>query len=406
MEKITKIMAMILAVILIAISAAACQNAGSSTSASEDEPTATQAVQPSETVKPTEKPTEAPTEAPTEPAPTTHIVKDHANHEVELPYEINRVVVCDIYPLPSILTVFFDSADKLVGIAKQSMVAAKNSLLGELYPDILNAKTDFIDGTTVNLEELLKLNPDIVFVNAGNQALYDQVTGAGLKAFGFSAGKWQYDALETLNQWVLTLDEIFEGNSKYEIVKDYGEKVTKLVNERVSGVDQDERVMFLFQYTAEQVVVNGNPSFGSWWSKAIGLANVVTDKTSANSLPTNMEQIYAWNPTILFVTNFTTATAEDIYQNKIGSYDWSSVDAVKNGRVYKMPLGMYRSYTSGVDSPVALLWLAKAAYPEQFKDISITDYVKEYYKTVFGVTLTDAQADSIFNPDPNAGKMN
>ncbi|MBR5738486.1 MAG: ABC transporter substrate-binding protein, partial [Lachnospiraceae bacterium] len=371
MEKITKIMAMILAVILIAISAAACQNAGSSTSASEDEPTATQAVQPSETEKPTEKPTEAPTEAPTEPAPTTHIVKDHANHEVELPYEINRVVVCDIYPLPSILTVFFDSADKLVGIAKQSMVAAKNSLLGELYPDILNAKTDFIDGTTVNLEELLKLNPDIVFVNAGNQALYDQVTGAGLKAFGFSAGKWQYDALETLNQWVLTLDEIFEGNSKYEIVKDYGEKVTKLVNERVSGVDQDERVMFLFQYTAEQVVVNGNPSFGSWWSKAIGLANVVTDKTSANSLPTNMEQIYTWNPTILFVTNFTTATAEDIYRNKVGSYDWSSVDAVKNGRVYKMPLGMYRSYTPGVDCPVTLLWMAKTTYPDLFEDIDV-----------------------------------
>ena len=152
--------------------------------------------------------------------------------------------------------------------------------------------------------------------------------------------------------------------------------------------------------------MNGNPSFGSWWSKAIGLTNVVSEKTEANSLPTNMEQIYEWDPTIIFVTNFTTATADDIYNNTVGEYDWSSVDAVKNRRVYKMPLGMYRSYTSGVDSPIALLWLAKAAYPEAMKDVNITDYTKEYYKTVFGIELTDEQADSIFTPDPNAGKMN
>ncbi len=401
MEKITKLMAVLFAIVLMTVSVIGCGKTAESTSESE-EPTSTEAV---ETSSETEAPTEPETEPETEPAPRT--VTDHAGHEVTLPEEINRVVVCDIYPLPSILTVFFDSADKLVGIAKQSMVAAKNSLLGELYPAILNAETGFIDGTAVNIEELLKLEPDLVFVNAGNKTLYEEVTGAGLTAFGISAGKWGYDALETLNQWILTLDQIFEGNEKYAVVQEYGERVQKLVDEKLKDVaSKDERVMFLFQYTAEQILVNGNPSFGSWWSKAIGLTNVVSEKTEANSLPTNMEQIYEWDPTIIFVTNFTTATADDIYNNTVGEYDWSSVDAVKNQRVYKMPLGMYRSYTSGVDSPIALLWLAKAAYPEAMKDVNITDYTKEYYKTVFGIDLTDEQAESIFTPDPNAGKMN
>ena len=80
---------------------------------------------------------------------------------MEVPDEINRVVVADIYPMASVLTVFFGSADKLVGIAPPCMSAAKNGLLGELYPEILNAETGFIDGTNVNIEELMKLEPDV-----------------------------------------------------------------------------------------------------------------------------------------------------------------------------------------------------------------------------------------------------
>ena len=84
----------------------------------------------------------------------TRIVVDHDGVEVELPLEVERIVVCDILPLPSVLSVFFDSADKIVGMSSTSMSAAANGLLGELYPDILDAETGFIDGSTVSVEEL------------------------------------------------------------------------------------------------------------------------------------------------------------------------------------------------------------------------------------------------------------
>ena len=99
--------------------------------------------------------TTAPTATETVPettsAATTHTVIDHLDNPVEVPYEVNRVAVCDIYPLPSVLTVFFDSADKIVGMPTPSMTAAKNGLLGELYPEILNAETGFIDGSSINM---------------------------------------------------------------------------------------------------------------------------------------------------------------------------------------------------------------------------------------------------------------
>ena len=54
----------------------------------------------------------------------TITVTDHMDNTVEVPKEINRIVVCDIYPLPSVLSVFFDSAEKIVGMAEPSMTAA------------------------------------------------------------------------------------------------------------------------------------------------------------------------------------------------------------------------------------------------------------------------------------------
>ncbi len=338
------------------------------------------------------------------PADTITIV-DQADFTVELPARVERIVVCDILPLPSVLSVFFDSADKIVGMSGTSMGAAKNGLLGEMYPEILNAETGFIDGSTVNTEELLKLRPDVVFYNASRTELGQQLRTAGFPAVAISVNKWDYDCIETLNQWIALLSEIFPDNNKTGIVADYSEKVRTLVRDRVASLpdSQRERVLFLYQYSETNLLTSGKKFFGQWWADAIGAVNVAQELTTDNSVSVNMEQIYAWNPSLIFITNFTTAGPEDLYNNTVGVYDWSALDAVANRRVYKMPLGMYRSYTPGADTPVTLLWMAKTAYPELFADIDIIAEAKTYYKEVFGAELTDAQAASIFNPAADAG---
>lgn len=343
---------------------------------------------------------------PEAPAPSgTHVVVDHSGFEIEVPNEVNRIVVCDILPLPSVLTVFFDSADKIVGMSGASMSAAANGLLGELYPEILKAKTGFIDGSTVNTEELLKLQPDVVFYNASRVELGEQLRGAGFAALAVSVNKWEYNAIETLNNWISLLSEIFPDNDKTEIVANYSNQVYDMVQQRVAGIPEGEReqVLFLFQYSETNMLTSGKLFFGQWWADAIGAKNVAEELTTDNSVAVNMEQIYAWNPSLIFMTNFTTAGPDALYNNTVGVYDWSAVSAVENQRVYKMPLGMYRSYTPGVDTPVTLLWLAKTAYPQLFQDIDITAETKKYYKEVFGVELTDQQAASIFAPAAEAG---
>ena len=333
-------------------------------------------------------------------------VTDDNGNVVKLPKKIDRIVVCDILPLPSVLAVFFDSAKKIVGMSSASMSAAKNSLLSELYPDILKAQTGFISDSDVNIEELAKLNPDVVFYNASSKALGDKLTKAGFCAIAVSPSKWGYNSIDTLDNWISMLSKIFPENDKAKIVKDYSSKTYSMVQKRVSGIPDSERarVFFLFRYSQSAISTSGSSFFGQWWADAIGAINVAKEITKDNAVTVNMEQIYKWNPDTVFITNFTTAQPSDLYNNSVGSYNWSAINAVKNKKVYKMPLGMYRSYTPGVDTPVTLMWLAKTVYPEKFSDINITNETKKYYKTVFGVTLTDKQANSIFAPASGAGK--
>ncbi|MFD0896354.1 ABC transporter substrate-binding protein [Loigolactobacillus binensis] len=334
----------------------------------------------------------------------TITITDQAGDKVTVPKKIKRIAVAGILPLPSFLTVFFNSASKLVGIPKASMIAAKSGLLSELYPDILKAKTNYDNGDTVNTEELKKLNPDVVFYSANNPALKKQLKNAGFTAVGISVDKWHYNTIETQKHWIALLSKMFPQNNKAKIVNNYSDKMYNLVQKRVKNIsaDKKQKVFFLFQYSNSMIATSSDKFFGQYWADAVGATNVGETLKTDNATTVNMEQIYKWNPQKIFITNFTTAQPNDLYNNKIGNYDWSKVAAVKNKQVYKMPLGMYRSYTPGVDTPITLLWMAKTVYPDQFKDINIIKETKTYYKKVFNVNLTDKQAQKIFTPPASA----
>ena len=183
-----------------------------------------------EEAAPAEQTEQAGPEAPaeeeaTEPEADFITVTDHNDNVVQVPKNAQRIAVCDILPLPSVLCVFFDSAEKLVGIAPSSMSAAQNSLLSQLYPEILNAQTGYMNGTDVNTEELMQLAPDVVFYSASNPALGEKLTASGFCAIAVSANKWQYNCIETLNNWIDLLSQIFPENDRAALCRSYSKKI-------------------------------------------------------------------------------------------------------------------------------------------------------------------------------------
>ena len=338
----------------------------------------------------------------------TITITDHADREVEVPAEINRIVVADIYPMASVLTVFLGSAKKLVGIDPVCMSAAESGLLGELFPEILDADTSFMNGADLNVESLLALEPDVVFCSAGNSELISTLENAQIPAVGISPSKWDYDILETYDQWTALLSQMFPENSnKSEEISAYSKEVYEQVQEMVKDIPQEEKkkVLFLFQYDDQQMVTSGKHFFGQFWCDAVGALNAAEEIEVDNSNAViNMEHVYQWNPDVIIITNFTPTQPEDLYHNAVGGDDWSTVKAVQDKQVYKMPLGTYRSYTPSADTPVTLYWMAKTVYPDLFPDLDITKEVKDYYQDLYQVSLTDDQIERMYNPSSAAAE--
>lgn len=326
---------------------------------------------------------------------------DDAGVEMEVPEKIDRIVV-GAWQMAAPLAVYLGGGEKIVGMAPASMKAAENGLLGEMYPELLDAETEFYNGGDINMEELLKLDPDIVIGVGEEQA--EAIRAAGIPATVVSVSKWDYDVIETYDHWLETFDAIFGGSAYGKDVTEYSNQVQSAIMEKVSAIPAEDRkkVMILFAYSDATMSTSGKGFFGQSWCDLTGAINVGEGIESLGSAAINMEQVYEWNPDVIIITNFTTAQPEDLYNNTIGSDDWSSVNAVKNKQVYKMPLGIYRSYTPGADTPVTLQWFAKAVYPELFQDMDVEQIAKDYYKDFYGFELTDEQLENMFNPPSEA----
>ena len=334
-----------------------------------------------------------------EQTPEGRTVVDHDGIEVDIPEQIDRIAVGNIGPMASVLTLFLGSGESIVGMSPMSMSAAENGILGELFPELLDADTSFLQGSNINVEKLLTLEPDLVLIQSGQSEVRTQLENAGLTVVAFGVGTFKYDIINTYEAWIDLLSQIFPANDKMEEVTAYSKEVLELVQSRVSDIPEAarKRALFLFQYDETQMIASGRNFFGQYWCESAGAVNVAQD-IEAGQATITMEQVYEWQPDVIFITNFTNTKPADLYANAVGSDDWSLVKAVQEQQVYKMPLGSFRTYSVSADMPVTLLWVAKTIYPDLFSDIDTDAEVKDFYQRIYGVTLTDEQVAAMYDP--------
>ncbi|MBE5972630.1 MAG: Fe3+-citrate ABC transporter substrate-binding protein [Lachnoclostridium sp.] len=332
----------------------------------------------------------------------TRTIIDHAGNEVILPAELNRVVISGLLPLPSVFVQFRGSAEEIVGMHPSSMAAAENSYLVNIFPDITEADTSFVVNGAVNIEELMKLDPDVVYYSATNVEEYELYKKAGIPAVGFSTTIADYDCVETYAAWIDLFGDIYGEQEAADAIIAEGRQVAEEIISVTSEIPEEEkpRVMIIMNYANGVMKVVGSNFFSEYWIDSAGGINVAADLNSSNEV--NMEQVYEWDPDMIFITNFSPYLAEDILNNTIDGYDWSNVKAVKEGKVYKFPLGMYRWFPPASDTPLVLQWLAKMIQPEAFADLDMDNEIKEFYKTHYHVDLTDTDLEMIYNPTREA----
>ncbi|MCR5496042.1 MAG: ABC transporter substrate-binding protein [Treponema sp.] len=328
----------------------------------------------------------------------TRTITDHTGQEVEIPAELNRIVIGSILPLASVYCMYMGSTDKLVGMHPSSMAAAKNSYLATVFPEVTKIDSSFVQNGAINIEEFLKLKPDVVFYNATNQEEGQIYKNAGIPAVGFAVNLSGYNSVETYADWISLLGEIFGDTGRASKIIEEGRNVQNKILERVNKLEDSKKpkVLILFNYDDSNMTAGGSNFFSQYWIETAGGINVAGNFKGQGKI--NMEQVYQWNPDMIFITNFSPRLAEDLLENKINGTDWSLVKAVKEGKVYKFPLGMYRWFPPASDTPLVLQWLATKIQPELFSDINMDKEITDYYKKYYGVSLKESDLKAIYNP--------
>ena len=331
-------------------------------------------------------------------ASVAKVIVDHTGTQVTIPANVERVVISSLLPLPSVYCLYMGGPKKLVGMHPSSKAAAVNSYLSTCYPEIKDIDSNFVKGSTVSVEELLALKPDLILYNAGNQEEREIFNSVGIPAVGFSTNIAGFNTIETYAQWIKLLGEIFGQTKRSDEIIEYGRSVNEMVKSRTASLSENEKPVCLFLYACEanSITTYGGNMFNQYWIETCGGKNASFDLKGSASI--NMEQIYQWNPDKIFITNFTPALPEDLYTNATGTYDWSSIKAIQNKEVYKNPLGMYRWAPPSSDTPLALQWFAKQIQPELFSDIDMDAEIKSYFKKFYGVELTDENLNDIYHP--------
>ena len=233
--------------------------------------------------------------------------------------------------------------DELVGINPSSMVAAKMSMLAVLAPGIVNLPTGYVNGNETNIEELIKLKPDVAFCLNTNTKEIAALEAVGIRAVGMETNGT--DAIELFSQWAKLIGDVMGKENKAGAIIDHSRAVAQKVKDVAATIPNNEKKTIMFLYTDDgtKIQVAGSKLYSQYWCETIGAVNAAAEVS--NVAVVNMEQIYKWNPDYILLTNFGETQPADLYNNKYPGQDWSSLTAVKEGRVYQIPLGVYRWFT-------------------------------------------------------------
>lgn len=248
---------------------------------------------------------------------------------------------------------------------------------------------------TFNAEQVVALNPDVIFIPVDLKDQYESDAKAKMDAAGIQTIYIDYHA-EKLESHQKSIEAIGKALGKEEraaeINKFYTERVTRVLD-RVSKINKPKPTVYL------EVGMNGPEEFGnsfssnySWGALAtMAGADVITKDVIKKTSPINPEFILEKNPDIIMIMGSywpkkptsmrlgfeaTEASSQELLKAfTIERQGWSELKAVENKQVYSAHHGLPRE----VFDEAVFEYLAKTFYPEEFADVDPEATLKEFY---------------------------
>ncbi|WP_027625958.1 ABC transporter substrate-binding protein [Clostridium lundense] len=320
----------------------------------------------------------------------TRTVTDTVGNKVTIAENINKIAVTPI-PWSSIIYAVDGTGDKIIGMNASAKKSYEKSILKSLAPEIEKASTKFIDNNfTVNIEEALKAKPDLFIQWDNQEKSIKQLTEAGIPTIAL-----KYGTQEDLENGIKLIGQVLKKEDRANKLIGYHKDNLKYFESKQTELKDKKKPRVLY-LRDDQLKVAGNKSYNNSMIHKTGGVNVAKDVPGQWS-NVNMEQVMKWNPEIIYVSNFSDIQPCDLINNKIKGQDWSKIDAVKNKKVYKTPIGIYRWDAPCVESYLMFKWMGSIQQPTIFNDYKMEDELKKFYKEFLNHDLSKEEIKNILH---------
>ena len=326
-------------------------------------------------------------------------ITDQLNRRVTLPNHIERAVILQHQTVN--IANQRDAMGQVVGVLSnwKKQLGADYVRLAPTLPKMGTPG----DLTHVNIEALLALKPDVVFVtNYAPADMIKQITDTGVPLVAIALRTGDEKEASKLNPTLKDEDQSYNDGLKQgiRIIADVfgkqkqGEELVRaafanrpMLEKRLKDIKPDQRVR---TYMA-------NPDLGTYGSgKYTGLmmehagALNVAAATIKGFRQVSLENVLDWNPHVIFV--------QDRFPQVVDAIDsdagWAGIDAVKGKRVFLMP-EYAKAWGYPMPEAVALgeVWMAKKLYPQRFRDVNLDKMVNDWYLKFYRVPYQPGKAD-------------
>lgn len=315
-------------------------------------------------------------------------ITDTAGNVITLPNKIEKIAIVPI-PWASIVYTLDGNGKRIVGMHPSAKKSYDTEMFGKLAPELKNVNTSFVDNDfNMNMEEILKMKPDVVLVWD-----YQKKEIKQLKSMGITPVALKYGTLEDLQDGIEMLGNLLGKEAKAKELIKYHEETEKYFDSKKTGLAKVKKPKVLY-LRDEDLKVAARRSANRIYVTMAGGENVA-NSVFGQWTNVTMEQIMEWNPDIIIMSNFSKFTPQDLYGNKLKGQDWSKITAVKNKAVYKAPAGIYRWDAPNGETPLMLKWLGKTIQPTVFKDVDMNKEIKEFYKKFYNYDISQEEINVI-----------
>ncbi len=319
---------------------------------------------------------------------------DQNGRNLSVPEKVDRIASL-VIPGASMVLTLDRGSDRLVGIHPTVRDDIKHGLLADLFPAIRDVPANMAgDGFAPNTEALLNARPDLVLQwGDKGENIIRPIETMGLTVLTLKYGQTDYVAT-----WLRLIGQASGRAERAEALASWIERERDALRAQFAALPENERprVLYLYRYHGGLQVAGAGTNM-DFDIQLAGGVNVAA-KTRGNAA-VSREQIIAWNPDVILLSNFDAQlTPDDLRKDPI----LSATRAVRDNRLYKLPRGVFRWDPPSQETPLAWRWLAGMLHPRLYPLNGFRAQLRDTYTELYGQPASEADIDRILHVALNA----